>query len=243
MQINPLLQCSLLCVWFPNNSIWHLLDLPNRYGPFLGFGFDSQTRRNFLPGSCSLHLDSELIPHHTYGRYVNKDQIKLFLFNKISVFLPRSEMKAGFDLLSLQIHAFFSPFSNPTKFSWIVNYSNYFLELMNHFWTTQVIYFVELIFLGKKRYLKHRNTILTKTACVLVEKVKREEKVSSVSGQTEQTSFCSWVLRDDSFGFQMTGIDMIWGFSTICNNDLFPEPTNCQVITSLGWKRTIFWHR
>lgn len=39
------------------------------------------------------------------------------------------------------------------------------------------------------------------------------------------------------------GIDMIWDFSTIRNNDLFSEATSCQVITCLGWKWTIFWHR
>lgn len=77
----------------------------------------------------------------------------------------------------------------------------------------------------------------------MVKGVKREEKVSSVSGQTEHTSFCSRLVRDDDFGCQMMGgIDVVWNFSTICNNDLFSEATSCQVITFLRWKWTIFWH-
>lgn len=223
------------------NSIWHLLDEPNRSGLFLGFSFGTQTRRNFLPGSCSLHLDSWLIPHHTYVRYVNKDQISYFFSIKSQCFFREVKWRQAlisylceFKLFS---HHFQIPQSSSSELSIILtifrvtdsflNYSGFLLYLLQQ----------------QKKDLKYRNTVLTKTVCVLVEKVKREEKVSSVSGQTEQTSFCSWVLRDDSFGFQMTGIDMIWDFSTICNNDLFSEPTNCQVITSLGWKQTIFWHR
>lgn len=77
----------------------------------------------------------------------------------------------------------------------------------------------------------------------MVKGVKREEKVSSVSGQTEHTSFCSRPVRDDDFGCQMMGgIDVVWDFSTICNNDLFSEATSCQVKTFLRWKWTIFWH-
>lgn len=46
-----------------------------------------------------------------------------------------------------------------------------------------------------------------------------------------------------ALGAKWRGIDMIWDFSTICNNDLFSEATNCQVITFHRWKETIFWHR
>lgn len=39
------------------------------------------------------------------------------------------------------------------------------------------------------------------------------------------------------------GIDMTWDFSTIRNNDLLSEATNCQVITFHMWKWTIFRHK
>lgn len=39
------------------------------------------------------------------------------------------------------------------------------------------------------------------------------------------------------------GIDTVWDFSTISNNDLFSGAARCQVITFLRWKWTIFWHK
>lgn len=35
------------------------LDAPNRSETHFGLGLDSRTRRNFVPGRCSLHLDSD----------------------------------------------------------------------------------------------------------------------------------------------------------------------------------------
>lgn len=39
------------------------------------------------------------------------------------------------------------------------------------------------------------------------------------------------------------GIDTVWDFSTISNNDLFSGAARCQVITFLRWKWTILWHK
>lgn len=124
----------------------------------------------------------------------------------------------------------------------VCNYSSYFLEFIIPFWSHSSHLFNHtrnkgVIWNPETQYWQKQSD------CELVKRARREEKVSSVSGQTEQTSFCSWLLRDDGFGCQMTGIDTVWDFSTICNNDLFSEATNCQVITFLGWKWTIFWHR
>lgn len=56
-----LLQCSLFCVWFPNEAWWHLLDEPNSSGPI---SLDSASRNFFFPLSrCSLHLDLGSLTH------------------------------------------------------------------------------------------------------------------------------------------------------------------------------------
>lgn len=89
----PLPQCSLLCVWFPDNSIWHLLDEPKRSESFLGFDLDSQTSRNFSSWQLFPSPGLWLIPRHKYERYINnlcikyssayKDLIKHFFSVKI----------------------------------------------------------------------------------------------------------------------------------------------------------------
>lgn len=39
------------------------------------------------------------------------------------------------------------------------------------------------------------------------------------------------------------GIDLMWDFSTIYNNDLFSEGNTFQLITCPRWKWTIFWQK
>ncbi len=70
------LQCSLLCVGFPNNSIWHLLDEPNRSESFLGFNLDSQMRRNFSFWQLFPSPALGLIPRCRHERCINKLSIK-----------------------------------------------------------------------------------------------------------------------------------------------------------------------
>lgn len=98
---------------------------------------------------------------------------------------------------------------------------------MTPFWCTS-----SHLFLQQRGYLKHRRRILTKKQSDSELGERRKSYLSAVGQSRLHFVLECWgMIALDS---KWRGIDVIWDFSTIRNNDLFSEATNCQVITCLG---------
>lgn len=65
-----LLQCSLLRVWYPNNSWWHLFHEPNRSESLFGLCWQSDTEE-FRSWQMFPSPGLWLIPQHIYEKFIN----------------------------------------------------------------------------------------------------------------------------------------------------------------------------